>query len=504
MTLGRILVVDDEDSMCQYLAILLEREGHEVTTAGSGQEALAHMDRLTYDLVMTDIQMPQMDGIELLRAIRERDPNVPVVILTAYASEQSAIDAVNLGAFSYLQKHCKNDDIKMIVRNALDLRSARTENVQLKRELLRRRHKQRIIGQSPRMREVFKMIDKIAATTATVLIKGESGTGKELIAQAIHDRSERSAGPFVPINCGAIPETLLESQLFGHMKGSFTGADRDTDGFCRQASGGTIFLDEIAEIPGTIQVKLLRMLQEREIYPVGSTKAVKVDLRVIAATNRDLELEVAEGRFRTDLYYRLNVIPLDLPPLRERAEDIPLLIDHFLRLYLPGYPGSLGGALADEALRGLQTYEWPGNVRELENAIERASIIREGSKIVLHDLPDPIARPVTELPATNLVGSHVTLDELEKAHILQVLRSVGGQKKRASEILAINPSTLYRKLLRYEEEGEEKVPEEPGEERGAEGSLLAEQETLECGEAVVDSSELEPVCVGPDGEPLDS
>jgi two-component system response regulator PilR (NtrC family) len=330
MALGRILVVDDEDSMCQYLSILLQKEGYEVATANGGADALRILEARPVDVVMTDIQMPKMDGIQLLKGIKAMDPSMPVIIMTAYASEQSAIDAVNLGAFSYLQKHCKNDEIKIVVRNALQLRQARTENAQLKKELTKNRTRKQIIGQSPRMRSVYKMVDKIAASAATVLINGESGTGKELIAQAIHQGSDRADKPFVAINCGAIPETLLESQLFGHVKGSYTGADRDHDGFCRQAEGGTIFLDEIGETPHAIQVKLLRMLQEREIYPVGSSCPVKVDLRVIAATNRDLEEEIARGNFRTDLFYRLNVIPLHLPALRERFEVIPLLVDHFL------------------------------------------------------------------------------------------------------------------------------------------------------------------------------
>ena len=451
MALGRILVVDDEDSMCQYLSILLQKEGYEVATANGGAEALKILETRPADVVMTDIQMPKMDGIQLLKGIKAMDPTMPVIIMTAYASEQSAIDAVNLGAFSYLQKHCKNDEIKMVVRNALQLRQARTENAQLKKELTKNRTKKQIIGQSPRMRSVYKMVDKIAASAATVLINGESGTGKELIAQAIHQGSDRADKTFVAINCGAIPETLLESQLFGHVKGSYTGADRDHDGFCRQAEGGTIFLDEIGETPHTIQVKLLRMLQEREIYPVGSSSPVKVDVRVIAATNRDLEEEIARGNFRTDLFYRLNVIPLHLPALRERIEDIPLLVDHFLKRNCPDYKGSLGSILDEQAMRALQAYEWPGNVRELENVIERASIMRETERITLRDLPGELwDRSGGDLPLANLaVGSLVTLEELERAHILAVLDATTGARKQTSEILGINASTLYRKLKKY-------------------------------------------------------
>jgi DNA-binding NtrC family response regulator len=450
MALGRILVVDDEESMCRYLSILLLKEGYEVETVGSGAKALSLMEKQPYDVVMTDIQMPRMNGIQLLKGIKGIDPETPVVIMTAYASEQSAIDAVNLGAFYYLPKQCKNDEIKLVVRNALQLRRAKSENRQLRSELKRKKSKQRIVGQSPRMRSVYKMIDKIAATTATVLINGESGTGKELIARSIHDHSDRAAGPFVAINCGAIPETLLESQLFGHVKGSFTGADRDHDGFCRQAEGGTIFLDEIGETPSAIQVKLLRMLQEREIYPVGSSKPLKVDLRVIAATNRDLEYEVQSGRFRTDLYYRLNVIPLDLPALRDRIDDIPLLVDHFLRRCCGSeYNGTVGSLVEEPAMRALQAYEWPGNVRELENVVERASIIREQKRITVKDLPQLVREPLGEAAVVSMVGGMVSLDELERTHILKVLEAVGGHKKRAADILQINPSTLYRKLLRY-------------------------------------------------------
>ena len=474
MALGKILVVDDEESMCQYLSILLQKEGYEVLTANSGSQALQVVENDSVDLVMTDIQMPKMDGIQLLKGIKGIDPVTPVIIMTAYASEQSAIDAVNLGAFSYLQKHCKNDEIKMVVRNALALRQAKKENRQLKQELSRSQKLKKIIGNSPRMRSVFKMVDKIAATAATVLINGESGTGKELIAQAIHQRSDRSNKPFVAINCGAIPETLLESQLFGHVKGSFTGADKDHDGFCRQAEGGTIFLDEIGETPHAIQVKLLRMLQEREIYPVGSSSPVQVDVRVIAATNRNLEEEVAAGNFRTDLFYRLNVIPLSLPALRERTEDIPLLADHFLKRCCPNeYTGSLGAILQDQALSALQSYEWPGNVRELENVIERASIIRDSDKITIKDLPPELQSGAVETGASPLavVGGLVSLEDLEKAHILAVLDATGGARKQTSEILGINASTLYRKLKKYGVQDPEDIDQAEAEATGTDDAV---------------------------------
>ena len=495
MAQDRILVVDDEQSMCQYLSILLQKEGYEVETASGGAQALEMFAANAYDLVMTDIQMPKVDGIEVLKQIKESGRECPVIIMTAYASEQSAIDAVNLGAFSYLQKHCKNDDIKMVVRNALALRHARNENQELKRQLSRRRSRRQIIGKSPSMRSVYRMVDKIAASRATVLINGESGTGKELIAQSIHQRSDRSGGPFVAINCGAIPETLLESQLFGHVKGAFTGADRDHDGFCRQAEGGTIFLDEIGETPLSIQVKLLRMLQEREIYPVGSSSPVKVDVRVIAATNRDLEEEVAAGRFRTDLFYRLNVIPLNLPPLRERTDDIPLLVDHFLKQTLgESYTGGVGRYVDERAMRLLEAYQWPGNVRELENVIERAVIIREGDRIGPEDLPDQLRAmgPADTAAPSVHVGGLVTLDELEKAHILAVLERTGWARKQTSEILGINASTLYRKLKKY---GVQDAGEGGAREDGTateRADIVPGEELLEAVEEVMREAEPEP------------
>ncbi len=500
MAKDRILVVDDEESMCQYLAILLRKEGYAVTTVNSGVQALQEIGQQQFDLVMTDIQMPKMDGIQLLKGIKALDPTTPVIIMTAYASEQSAIDAVNLGAFSYLQKHCKNDEIRMVVRNALALGKARSENQELKKKLTKSTKAKKIIGQSPRMRSVYKMVEKIAATNATVLINGDSGTGKELIANSIHQQSDRVDQPFVAINCGAIPETLLESQLFGHVKGSFTGADRDHNGFCQQAEGGTIFLDEIGETPHTIQVKLLRMLQEREIYPVGSSKPIKVNLRVVAATNRNLEEEVAKGNFRIDLFYRLNVIPLDLPALRERADDIPLLADHFLRQCCPQeYQGTLSSIIDDSALKAMQSYEWPGNVRELENVIERASIIRDSQLITINDLPaDMHDGSSADSPAGNMtVGGHITLDDLERAHILALLENTGGARKQTSEILGINASTLYRKLKKYGVQDPEDMDMELDDEASVPG-----EDVMDTVEAVLRETEFETEISQKDFQPL--
>jgi DNA-binding NtrC family response regulator len=446
MAVEKILVVDDEQSMTQFLGIVLRKEGYSVTTVNNGKEALERVRAEDFDVVITDIKMPGMDGIQLLQGIKKQDPSLPVVIMTAYASQQSAIDAVNLGAFQYLIKNAKNDEIKLIVRNALEMRRVRSENLYLKRELKRGHEEKTIIGSSEEMVRVFKMVDKVADSDATILIQGESGTGKELIAKEIHYRSRRVQGPFVSINCGAIPRDLLESNLFGHVKGSFTGAVRDAAGLFQVAEGGTFFLDEIGEMPHATQVKLLRALQEREIIPVGGTQPIKIDCRLVAATNADLEKEVAEGRFRADLFFRINVIPIKLPSLRQRRDDVPLLVDHFLkRQSASGAPKVVG----KEAMELLIKYDWPGNVRELENVMERALVLDESGVIEPEDLPDKIRFGVQQRGTLVIDSPTMTLEELEKEYILKVLHHTRWQKKRASEILGINASTLYRKLIGY-------------------------------------------------------
>jgi DNA-binding NtrC family response regulator len=445
MAAEKILVVDDEQSMTQFLGIVLRKEGYSVTTVNNGKDALERARAEEFDVVITDIKMPGMDGIQLLQGLKKHDPSLPVVIMTAYASQQSAIDAVNLGAYQYLIKNAKNDEIKLVVRNAMEMRRVRTENLYLKRELKRGHDEKSIIGSSEEMVRVFKMVDKVADSDATILIQGESGTGKELIAKEIHYRSRRAQGPFVSINCGAIPRDLLESNLFGHVKGSFTGAVRDAAGLFQVAEGGTFFLDEIGDMPHATQVKLLRALQEREIIPVGGTQPIKIDCRLVAATNADLEKEVAEGRFRADLFYRLNVIPIKLPPLRHRRDDIPLLIDHFLKRQDGGAPK----LISKEALELLMKYDWPGNVRELENVMERALVLDESGVIEGADLPEKIRFGVQQRGTLVIDSPNMTLEELEKEYILKVLHHTRWQKKRASEILGINASTLYRKLIGY-------------------------------------------------------
>ena len=446
MASEKILVVDDEQSMTQFLGIVLRKEGYLVTTVNSGREALEKFKAEAFDVVISDIKMPGMDGIQLLQDLKKQDASIPVVLMTAYASQQSAIDAVNLGAFQYLLKNAKNDEIKLVVRNALEIRRVRTENQFLKRELKKGHEEKTLIGSSEEMMRVFKMVDKVADSEATILIQGDSGTGKELIAKEIHYRSRRVSGPFVSINCGAIPRDLLESNLFGHVKGSFTGAHKDSPGLFQVAEGGTFFLDEVGDMPLATQVKLLRALQEREIIPVGGTSPIKVDCRLVAATNVDLEREVAEGRFRADLFFRLNVIPLRMPALRQRRDDIPLLVDHFLKRHAKG---GVMKTVDKDAIELLMKYDWPGNVRELENVMERAMILDEGGVIGSDDLPDKIRFGHGQKGTLVIDSPNMTLEELEREYILKVLHYTRWQKKKSSELLGINASTLYRKLLAY-------------------------------------------------------
>jgi len=456
----RILVVDDEKSMCQFLSIMLRKEGYEITTVNNGKKAIEEITAAKFDVVLTDIKMAGMDGMEVLQEVKRLDPSMPVIIMTAYASQKTAIEAVNQGAFHYLIKHAKNDEIKMVVRNALDMRRVKTENVYLKKQLRKAGDLKTIIGKSDEMQKVYQMVDKVADTESTILVYGESGTGKELIARAIHQRSSRANGPFVSINCGALPESLLESELFGHVKGSFTGAIRDKEGLFKVAQGGTFFLDEIGETSPTIQVKLLRVLQEREVIPVGGTNPIKVDVRLVAATNADLEKAIKQERFRADLYYRLNVIPIHLPPLRKRRDDVPLLVQHFLRKYNDDLPTERQKGINKDAMELLVNYDWPGNVRELENVVERATILEDTSQITVESLPDKLRVPGGGSSQLITERAQVTLDELEREYLIKVLNDTNWQKKRASQILGINASTLYRKIQRYGLDKMDKHPEE--------------------------------------------
>lgn len=444
----KILLVDDETAILDTLSILFRGEGWDVTIADSGPKAIAALEDDKPDIVLTDIRMPGATGLEVLAESREIDAEVPVILMTAQASLQSAMRAVNEGAYYYLQKPFANDELLAICRRAAESRLLKAENKRLKKEIRSqsKRGEKRPIGSAPRFVEVLDLAETVAGTESTVLISGESGTGKEVLARYIHDLSTRVDGPFLSINCGALPESLLESELFGHVKGSFTGAVRDRDGLLVAAAGGTFFLDEIGEMSPSTQVKILRAIQEREVTPVGSTKVVPVDVRIVAATNRDLEEEILRGSFRSDLYYRLNVIQLHLPPLRDRREDVPLLANYFLGR---GNGDGDGHQLADDTLLALSEYDWPGNVRELENALERAVVVSPGAVIRPDALPERVleAAPV-RLGATEL-SPNPTMEVVEQAYILWVLESEGGNKSRAAEVLGIDPSTLYRKLNRY-------------------------------------------------------
>jgi len=446
----RVLVVDDESGILETLRILLKTEGFIPFTAHGGRQGIEKIDEIKPDIVLTDVRMPDVTGVQVLSHARQVDSEIPVILMTAQATLQSAMQAVNEGAFYYIQKPFRNDELVAILKRAAEHRRLRVENQSLKQEI-RRRDKSngsRPIGRSKSWLEVLRLAETVAPTDSTVLITGESGTGKEVVARYIHDLSTRTDNSFLSINCGALPESLLESELFGHVKGSFTGAVKDKAGLFAAANNGTFFLDEIGETTPSTQVKLLRVLQQREVIPVGATESIAVNTRVLAATNRDLEEEIKRGAFRADLFYRLNVIAVHLPPLRQRTDDIPLLAESFLARSAQLRNEAPKG-LAEDTLDALMAYGWPGNVRELENALERAVILSPGSKIQLDALPER----VTERRAEPLVSERTpvtpTLEAIERAYIQWVLQNEGGNKSRAADMLGIDPSTLYRKLARY-------------------------------------------------------
>jgi two-component system response regulator HydG len=446
----KILVIDDETAILDTLRILLRREGFQVETAVGGQQGVARMEELRPDVVLSDVRMPGVGGLEVLLAAKELDPSLPVILMTAQASLQTAIRAVNEGAFYYIQKPFANDEMVAICRRAAESRQLKRENQALKTEIRRRDRGDaaRPIGRSRRFLDVLRTAETVAPTDSTLLVTGESGTGKEVLAKYVHEVSGRTDGPFVSINCGALPESLLESELFGHTKGSFTGAHRDKQGLFEAAKGGTFFMDEVGEMSPATQVKLLRVLQEREVIPVGATEAVPVDVRIVAATNRDLEEEIRRGGFRSDLYYRLNVITLHLPPLRDRNEDVPLLAAYFLERFAAGR-GRTAPVLSQEAVDALAAYDWPGNVRELENALERAAVLTAEGEIQVATLPTRITERAPQPLVAAALPPNPTLEIVERAYIHWVLHSESGNKTRAAEVLGIDPSTLYRKLLRY-------------------------------------------------------
>lgn len=450
---AKILVVDDELSMREFLSILLEREGYAVTAAGSAEEALRTMESNPFDLVLSDVNMPGLSGIELLTRIKEKSPETAVLILTAFSGAEQAVEAMKLGAYDYVCKPFKNEEIKQLVKNALEKQGLKRENVLLKKSVSERDSFCGMIGKSQRMRELFDMIRKVAASQSNVLILGESGTGKELAARSIHSCSPRRSKPFVAVNCGAIPENLIESELFGHKKGSFTGAVSDRPGLFEQAEGGTLFLDEISELPLLLQTKLLRVLQEREFRRVGDAQTRKADVRMVCASNRDLEGEVREGAFREDLFYRINVVQLVMPPLRERIEDIPLLVEYFCRKYQGG-GAAVPVSVTPGALKALMNHSFPGNIRELENCIERSLII---DPVVISESSLPQRLLVTRPPCLTAdcdipdggMMLEPLLEELEKKYLLKALEKTGGAKKKAGELLGMSFRSFRYRLAKF-------------------------------------------------------
>lgn len=450
----KILVVDDEKSMRDFLSIILKREGYYVSTAEDGEIARRCLEKEIFDLVITDIKMPRMSGIDLLKIVKELSEETVVLVITAFASTETAIEAMREGAYDYLTKPFQIEEVKLIIRNALEKRHLREENILLKRELGEKGALDHIIGKSERIRQVFDLIRKVADSRSNILILGESGTGKELVARAIHFKSKRREFSIVTVNCSALPETLLESELFGHMKGSFTGAVANKEGLFEVANNGTIFLDEIGETPPSIQVKLLRVLQEKEFRRIGGTRDIKVDVRIIAATNRDLGKLVSDGLFREDLYYRLDVIPIHLPPLRDRPEDIPLLVDHFLNNFNENSGKRVKGITSD-ALDLLKSHEWKGNVRELQNVLERALALANGDLLRPEDIENHLQRSVfsKDIFLTDLPEEGIDLEDLighiEKGLLVKALDRTHWVKKEAAKLLNLNFRSFRYRLSKY-------------------------------------------------------
>lgn len=444
---NKILVIEDDRRLGEVLKRILNKRDFVTEVATSGSEGLVKVKQERFDVALVDLKMPGIDGMEVLRSIRKLSPSTYVIIMTAFGTIDSAVEAIQLGAFHYVTKPFKTAEISIIINRALENRDLRKKVEDLTRQTRQRYKLDDILGKSEAMRKVFDMIRRVAGTNSTVLVTGKTGTGKELVARAIHNHSDRKDKPFVVVNSSAIPHGLLESELFGYTKGAFTGALKDKPGFFHEANGGTLFLDEIGEVDASIQVKLLRVIEDNYIVPVGSTKGEKVDIRLITATSRDLQQELNNGPFREDLYYRLNVMSIHLPELTERREDIPLLAEHFLATF----SSSMGKEIDDiseDALALLLEYHWPGNVRELENTIERACLVCDSERILPEHLIQEIRFP-EEVRVEKAKEQGKSLEELEKEYILMILEKVGGHKTRASSILGIDRRTLYRKLKQY-------------------------------------------------------
>ncbi len=454
--MAEILIVDDEKLVRDFLFETLSKSGHSVRTVENGEQALKEIEDREFDLVLTDVKMPTLSGIEVLKAVKQTAPFTSVVVITAYGTVSDAVDAMKLGAFDYLPKPFTPEHIEVTAKKAIEYRRLLLENVQLKNELAGKF--ENIVGKTQAMKKVFDLVESVAPTRSTVLICGESGTGKELIARAIHINSTRKDGPFVRVNCAALPEGLIESELFGHEKGAFTGAMRQTRGRFEMADGGTLLLDEISEIPTGLQAKLLRVLQEREFERVGSGYTIKVDMRLITTTNRNLQDEIKKGRFREDLYFRLNVVKLEMPSLRDRREDIPLLAAHFIGRYAAENGKKIDG-ISPRAMGLLNDYDWPGNVRELENFIERATVMAQSNILMPNDFPKDLVLGHA-VPSEDRIRSGMTVYTAEKLLILKTLEAVDGNKTKAAELLGITSRTLRNKLDEYGLKGIEKPEEE--------------------------------------------
>lgn len=453
---SRVLVVDDEESIREFLEIMLRKEGYEVTCAEDGQKALDTIKRKSFDLVISDLQMPNMTGIELLKHVKDQYPDMLFMMITAFGTTETAVEAMKLGAYDYITKPFKIDEVRIIIANALRSKNLEVENRTLKKELTKEYSFQNLVGNSETMHRIYELIKRVSQTPTNVLITGESGTGKEMVAKAIHFNGPLKDKPFVTVNCGAIPESLMESEMFGHKKGSFTGAVVDKSGLFEVADGGSLFLDEVGELPLTIQVKLLRAIQERVIRRVGGTEDCKIEVRIIAATNRDLEDMVKKGTFRQDLFYRLNVINIRTPALRERPEDTPLLANHFLKKYNDRLNKQIGGISA-EAMDMLKKYDYPGNVRELENIIERTVALEGGATILPESLPPfvntPSGRKLASTHEIQVTEEGLDLDkvmgQIEKELLVKAIHAAGGVKKKAAKLLNITFRSMRYRVEKY-------------------------------------------------------
>lgn len=449
----KILLIDDSPEILDNLSEYLTSEGYDITTTSDGTSGISMIEKKFYDIILTDMKMPGADGMEVLKFMKEHSPESICIILTGYGTIKNAVEAIKSGAFDYLTKPVKMDEIVITLNRALEYRNLKRENINLRNQLKRKYQFKNIIGESPAMQDVFETVEKVADTDSTILILGDSGTGKELIARALHYNSYRREGPFVPVNCAAIPSELLESELFGHEKGAFTSAIRTRIGRFELANGGTLFLDEIGDMNPNLQSKLLRVLQERQFERIGGVKPIKVDIRIISATHQDLKKAVLKKKFREDLYYRLNVIPIEIPPLKQRKSDIPLLAFHFIHHFSKSKRKKVTG-ITDEAMERLMEYDWPGNVRELENMIERLIILAGSEMIDLPDLPERVLPPSSkeiggtmDIPQEGL-SLETALNELEKQLILEALNKSGWVKNKAAQLLHMNRTTLIEKIKR--------------------------------------------------------